>query len=187
MITGLPEIQAELKFSNAMLSWVQNAYTLTFGSLLLLGARSGDLLGRQRMLMIGLALFALSSVLIAMAQSPLALLGGRALQGFGAAILAPSTLALLSSYFPEGPKRIKALSWYAATAGIGASLGLVLGGLFAGLLSSGVRHRAFHPGRLDRCDNSGKSRHSSAFSGLVSAYRITPPHPATPHAFVQKP
>ncbi len=135
VITGLPEIQAELKFSNAMLSWVQNAYTLTFGSLLLLGARSGDLLGRQRMLMIGLALFALSSVLIAMAQSPLALLGGRALQGFGAAILAPSTLALLSSYFPEGPKRIKALAWYAATAGIGASLGLVLGGLFAGLLS----------------------------------------------------
>ncbi|WP_084644870.1 MFS transporter [Oceanobacter kriegii] len=135
VITGLPEIQQDLGFSSTTLSWVQNIYTLAFGSLLLLGARSGDLLGRRRMLMIGLTLFALSSLVIGMASSPAMMLIGRAVQGAGAAILAPATLALLSVYFPEGPQRVKALAWYAATAGIGSSLGLVLGGLLAGWLS----------------------------------------------------
>ena len=135
VITGLPEIQHDLGLSGASLSWVQNSYTLTFGSLLLLGARSGDLFGRRRMLMIGLIVFALSSLMIGLATSPAILLAGRAIQGMGSAILAPATLALLSANFAEGPARIRALAWYAAMAGIGSSLGLVLGGVFAGLLS----------------------------------------------------
>ncbi|MFC3530822.1 MFS transporter [Vogesella facilis] len=135
VITGLPKIQAGLGFGAAGLSWVQNAYTLALGGLLLLGARAGDILGRRRMLLLGLAIFTLASLAIALAQTPAWLLAARALQGAGSAILAPATLALLSTHFAEGPERTRALSLYAATAGIGATLGLVLGGLFAELFS----------------------------------------------------
>ncbi|MDM0059561.1 MFS transporter [Variovorax fucosicus] len=135
VITGLPKIQAGLHFSPVGLSWVQNAYTLTFGGLLLLGARAGDILGRRRMFITGLAIFTLASLAIGLAQSPAWLLASRAVQGMGAAILAPSTLALLSTHFAEGPERTRALAYYAAAAGVGASLGLVLGGLVADLLS----------------------------------------------------
>ncbi|EEG09860.1 MFS transporter [Pseudogulbenkiania ferrooxidans] len=135
VITGLPKIQAGLGFSTVGLSWVQNAYTLALGGLLLLGARAGDILGRRRMLLLGLAIFTLSSLAIGLAQTPAWLLAARAVQGAGSAILAPATLALLSTHFAEGPERTRALSLYAATAGIGATLGLVLGGLFAELLS----------------------------------------------------
>lgn len=135
VITGLPKIKDALGFSPASLSWVQNAYTLAFGGLLLLGARAGDLLGRRRMFIWGLGLFTCASLLIGLAPSPGWLLAFRAIQGAGAAILAPSTLALLAMYFPEGPERTRALSYYSAAAGIGATLGLVLGGLFADLLS----------------------------------------------------
>lgn len=135
VITGLAEIQTDLNFSGPQLSWVQNIYTLTFGSLLLLGARSGDLLGRRRMLITGLVLFGAASLLIGVATSPLTMLLGRTLQGMGAAILAPATLTLLALYFPEGKERVKALAWYAATAGAGSSLGLVLGGWLAGWFS----------------------------------------------------
>lgn len=135
VITGLPQIQADLGFSHTGLSWVQNAYTLAFGSLLLLGARAGDLLGRRRMFVAGLGLFTLASLAIGVAQNPAWLLTARAVQGMGSAVLAPSTLALLSTHFAEGPERTRALSLYAAAAGIGATLGLVLGGLFADLFS----------------------------------------------------
>ncbi|MYM39456.1 MFS transporter [Duganella qianjiadongensis] len=135
VITGLPRIQASLGFHAAQLSWVTNAYTLTFGGLLLLGARAGDILGRRRMFIWGLCLFTLASVAIGLAQSIVWLLTARALQGAGAAVLAPSTLALLSSHFAEGPERNRAMSMYAAAAGVGATLGLVLGGLFADLVS----------------------------------------------------
>lgn len=135
VITGLPRIQAELGFSAAQLSWVTNAYTLTFGGLLLLGARAGDILGRRRMFIAGLSLSTFASGVIGLSQSATMLLGARAVQGVGAAVLAPSTLALLSTHFAEGPARTRALSMYAAAAGIGATLGLVLGGLFADLLS----------------------------------------------------
>ncbi|CAN7254968.1 MFS transporter [Acidovorax sp. LjRoot117] len=135
VITGLPRIQASLGFSAAQLSWVTNAYTLAFGGLLLLGARAGDILGRRRMFILGLALFTLASVAIGLAGSAAWLLAARAVQGVGAAVLAPSTLALLSTHFAEGPARTRALSLYAAAAGVGATLGLVLGGLFADLLS----------------------------------------------------
>lgn len=135
VITGLPKIQAGLDFTHAGLSWVQNAYTLAFGGFLLLGARAGDILGRRRMFVGGLALFTLASLAIGLAQSPTWLLAARAIQGIGAAILAPSTLALLSTHFSEGPERNRALAYYAAAAGVGASLGLVLGGLVADLIS----------------------------------------------------
>lgn len=135
VITGLPKIKEALGFSPASLSWVQNAYTLTFGGLLLLGARAGDLLGRRRMFIWGLGIFTLASLAIGLAQSPSWLLAFRAVQGVGAAILAPSTLALLAMYFPKGTERTRALSYYAAAAGIGATLGLVLGGFFADLVS----------------------------------------------------
>lgn len=135
VITGLPQIQSTLGFTHAGLSWVQNAYTLAFGSLLLLGARAGDLLGRRRMFVAGMGLFTLASLAIGVAQNPAWLLTARAVQGVGSAVLAPSTLALLSTHFAEGPERTRALSLYAAAAGIGATLGLVLGGLFADLFS----------------------------------------------------
>ncbi|MET3179239.1 UNVERIFIED_ORG: EmrB/QacA subfamily drug resistance transporter [Variovorax guangxiensis] len=135
VITGLPRIQASLGFSAAQLSWVTNAYTLAFGGLLLLGARAGDIMGRRRMFVVGLSLFTLASLAIGVAPSAAWLLTARAIQGAGAAVLAPSTLALLSTHFAEGPARNRALSMYAATAGVGATLGLVLGGLFADLVS----------------------------------------------------
>ncbi|ADU35080.1 MFS transporter [Variovorax paradoxus] len=135
VITGLPRIQANLGFSAAQLTWVTNAYTLAFGGLLLLGARAGDILGRRRMFIAGLSLFTLASVAIGVSQSAAWLLVARAVQGVGAAVLAPSTLALLSTHFAEGPARTRALSMYAAAAGVGATLGLVLGGLFADLVS----------------------------------------------------
>ena len=135
VITGLPKIQAGLHFTPAGLSWVQNAYTLSFGGLLMLGARAGDILGRRRMFIYGLGLFTLASLAIGVSQSPAWLLTFRAIQGVGAAVLAPSTLALLSTHFAEGPERTRALAYYAAAAGVGASVGLVLGGLVADLLS----------------------------------------------------
>lgn len=135
VITGLPTIKRELQFTSAGLSWVQNAYTLSFGCLLMLGARAGDVLGRRRMFIVGLALFTLASFAIGMAQSPTWLVVARAVQGMGAAVLAPSTLALLSIHFAEGPERTRAFAWYAAAAGVGASFGLVLGGVLADLSS----------------------------------------------------
>src|SRR3954454_19580315 len=102
VITALPKIQSTLGFSAAGLSWVQNAYTLAFGGLLLLGARAGDILGRRRMFVAGLALFTAASLAIGLAPSAAWLLAARAVQGVGAAILAPSTLALLTASFPEG-------------------------------------------------------------------------------------
>src|SRR5438093_9909269 len=135
VITGLPKILESLSFSATGLSWVQNAYTLTFGGLLLLGARAGDLLGRRRMFVAGIALFALSSLAAGAAQSATWLLAARAVQGVGAAIAAPSTLALLMTSFPEGRERTRAVAYYAAVAGGGGSVGLVLGGILTSWLS----------------------------------------------------
>ncbi len=131
VITGLPEIQASLGFSQVGLSWVQNAYTLTFGSLLLLGARAGDILGKKRVFMMAILVFSLTSFVIAIATQPWVMIAARLVQGASSAVLAPATLSLLSIYFAEGEERVKALSLYGATAGIGATLGLVLGGIFA--------------------------------------------------------
>jgi EmrB/QacA subfamily drug resistance transporter len=135
VITALPKIHYALGFSSTGLSWVQNAYTLAFGGFLLLGARTGDILGRRRMFVVGIALFTAASLAVGLAQSAAWLVAARALQGLGAAILAPSTLALLSTSYRVGPERTRAVAYYGAVAGVGASLGLVLGGVVTSLLS----------------------------------------------------
>src|SRR5919107_1652334 len=135
VITALPSIAERLDFSPAALSWVQSAYALTFGGLLLLGARMGDILGRRRTFIAGIALFSVSSLLGGLAESQAWLLGARALQGVGAAIAAPSSLALLTTSFREGPERMRALAAYGAVAGGGGSVGLVLGGMLTDWMS----------------------------------------------------
>ncbi|MBT0773369.1 MFS transporter [Kineosporia sp. J2-2] len=134
IFTGLPSIQAGLDLSPASLSWVQDAYTLVFGGLLLLGARAGDLLGRVRLFVAGLALFGLASLAIGLAQAGWWMVAGRAVQGVGAAVVAPTSLALITASF-EGEARRRAVAAYAATAGIGASLGMVLGGALTEFVS----------------------------------------------------
>ena len=135
IFTGLPSIAAAMHLDAAGLSWVQDAYTLVFGGLLLLGARLGDLLGRRRVFIGGLAVFVTASFLIGIAPTGGLLIAGRAVQGVGAAVVAPSALSLLTVSFPEGPQRSRAVAWYAATAGIGASLGLLVGGAAAQWIS----------------------------------------------------
>lgn len=135
VITALPKLKTSLNFSDTGLSWVQNAYTLTFGGFLLLGARAGDILGRRRMYILGQSIFILASLAIVIAQSAEWMLISRAVQGIGAAILAPSTLSLLATNFPEGTARTRAMAYYASAAGMGASIGLVVGGLLADLIS----------------------------------------------------
>jgi MFS family permease len=110
-----------MRFSLAGLAWVQDAYTLVFGGLLMLGARAGDLLGRRRVFVFGLAVFALASLLVGLAPAGWWLITARGVQGTGAAIVAPSTLSLLTATFAEGRGRAKAVALYGATAGIGAS------------------------------------------------------------------
>jgi EmrB/QacA subfamily drug resistance transporter len=135
VITALPDIHESLGFSSTGLSWVQNAYTLTFGGLLLLGARAGDLLGRRRVFMTGIAVFTIASLLGGLAPSAGLLLAARALQGVGAAIAAPAALALLMTTFAEGAERTRALALYSAVASGGGSIGLVLGGMLTDWIS----------------------------------------------------
>src|SRR3954447_16767392 len=135
LMAALPSIRAGLGFSAAGLSWAQNAYTLAFGGLLLLGARIGDLAGRRRTFMAGIALFTAASLAVGLARSPGWMIAARAAQGVGAALLAPSTLALLSTSFAEGPARTQAMAAYGALAGIGTSVGLILGGVLTDTLS----------------------------------------------------
>ncbi len=134
IFTGTVKIAAELNLSQTTLSWVTNAYSLTFGGLLLLGGSIGDIIGRKRVFMIGLTVFAVGSLLVGLANSAVMIILARAFQGIGSAILAPTTLALLMDSF-SGEVRTRAIAAYGATAGIGASIGLVIGGIFASLLS----------------------------------------------------
>ncbi|HEY1824263.1 MAG TPA: MFS transporter [Trebonia sp.] len=126
---ALPHIQTGLGFSATSLSWVMNGYTLTFGGLLLLGGRAGDILGRRRMFLIGIVIFTLSSLAGGLATSSAMLLTARAIQGVGGALASPAVLALVISGFPEGKERIRALAIYSAVVTGGSSLGLVLGGM----------------------------------------------------------
>jgi EmrB/QacA subfamily drug resistance transporter len=135
LMAALPRIHADLGFSATGLSWAQNAYTLTFGGLLLLGARVGDLLGRRRTFMVGIGLFSVASLAVGLAQSPGWMIAARAGQGVGAATLAPATLALLSASFAEGAPRTRAMAAYGALAGIGTSFGLIVGGVLTETLS----------------------------------------------------
>jgi EmrB/QacA subfamily drug resistance transporter len=126
---ALPSIATGLHLSATGLSWVLNAYALTFGGLLLLGGRAGDVLGRRTVFMAGLTLFTLASLAGGLATSAGMLLAARAVQGVGGAIASPAVLATIVASFPEGRERIRALGAFTAVAMGGASLGLVLGGL----------------------------------------------------------
>jgi EmrB/QacA subfamily drug resistance transporter len=125
---ALPHIKSALDFSQQNLQWVVTGYTLAFGGLLLLGGRSGDLLGRRRMFIVGVLLFAAASGLGGAAQSESWLIGARLIQGVGAAIASPTALSLITTTFPPGPPRNRAFAVYAAMSGAGAAIGLILGG-----------------------------------------------------------
>jgi EmrB/QacA subfamily drug resistance transporter len=126
---ALPHIQTALDFTPENLSWVVNAYTLAFGGLLLLGGRAGDLLGRRKVFVVGVGVFALASLLGGLAQTEGQLLWARVLQGVGAAIASPTALSLVTTTFPAGPARNRAFAVYAAMSGAGAAIGLLLGGV----------------------------------------------------------
>ncbi len=126
---ALPHIQDALHFSGSNLEWVVNAYTLAFGGLLLLGGRSGDLLGRRRIFMLGIALFAFASLAGGFATSQPELLIARIVQGIGGAFAAPTSLSLIAVTFPEGKERNRAMGVYAAMSISGAAVGLIAGGL----------------------------------------------------------
>ena len=132
---ALPQMQAALHFTQSNLSWVLNAYLLTFGGLLLLGGRIGDLVGRKRLFIGGVALFTLASLSGGLATSAAWLVAARATQGIGAALAAPSALALLMTSFPEGPRRNRALSYFTAVSSAGGSIGLILGGMLTAWVS----------------------------------------------------
>ena len=129
MNVALPRIDSDLGFGPASLSWVLNAYTLAFGGLLLLGGRLGDVRGRLRMFEIGLSVFTLFSLLGGLAQTPTQLVIARALQGAGAAMAAPSVLALLTTSAPDEAARNRALALFGAVSSAGATVGLLVGGL----------------------------------------------------------
>ena len=132
---ALPHIQTALRFSDTSLSWVINAYTLTFGGLLLLGGRAGDILGRRRVFVFGILLFTLASFLGGLATSETWLLAARALQGVGGAIASPTALSLITTNFEEGAERNRAFGVFAAVSGSGAAIGLLAGGMLTSWLS----------------------------------------------------
>ena len=132
---ALPHIQHALGFSGPGLEWVVNAYALAFGGLLLLGGRAGDLLGRRRVFIAGIVLFSVASLLGGLATSQAWLLTARTIQGAGAAITAPTALSLISTTFPEGPPRNRAMGVYAAMSTAGGAVGLIAGGLLTSYAS----------------------------------------------------
>src|SRR4029450_3252984 len=132
---ALPSIKSELDFSQANLQWVISAYAIMFGGVLLLGGRLADVLGRRRLFLAGLTLFVASSLLCGLAWSEESLIGFRALQGLGGALLAPAALSLLMTLFAEGRERNLALGIYGAASGSGAAVGVLLGGVLTSYLS----------------------------------------------------
>ncbi|MGW4688278.1 MFS transporter [Streptomyces sp. NPDC004244] len=166
---ALPHVQTSLGFSTESLSWVVSAYTLAFGGLLLLGGRTGDILGRKRVFVFGVLLFGLASLLGGLAQNEAQLLGARALQGVGGAVASPTALALITTTFREGPSRNRAFGVFAGVSAAGGAIGLLAGGvlvewldwrwvffvnvpiaLVVGTLATRVLHEsARHPGHFD--------------------------------------
>src|SRR6187200_605025 len=132
---ALPSIQNDLGFSPENLQWVISAYALVFGGFLLLGGRAADLLGRRRMFVVGLVVFTSASLLAALAWSETSLIGARAVQGLGAAIIAPAALSILMTTFKEGRERNIALGLWGAVGGFGAAAGVLLGGILTDALS----------------------------------------------------
>jgi EmrB/QacA subfamily drug resistance transporter len=134
VVVALPTIGRDLGFAPEELQWVVTAYVLFFGGFLLLAGRLADLFGRRRMFLLGLAIFTVSSLLCGLAWSPLALVGFRAVQGLGAAVVAPAALAIISTTFPEGRERNFAMGVWTAVAAGGGAAGLVVGGLLTDAL-----------------------------------------------------
>src|ERR671919_87821 len=132
---ALPSIQRDLGLGEANLQWIVNAYALVFGGFLLLGGRAGDLLGRKRLFLIGLVIFTVASLLNGLSVSSGMLIGSRALQGLGAALISPAALSIISTTFAEGAERARALGVWAAIAIGGSAVGLVLGGFLTETLS----------------------------------------------------
>ncbi len=130
---ALPYIGKDLNIDSTNLSWIVTGYALAFGGLLLLGGRLGDLYGRRRIFMIGVTLFAVASAIGGLAQNEAMLLSSRGLQGLGAAMASPTALALITTTFPAGPLRNRAFSVFAAMSGVGAAIGLILGGWLTGI------------------------------------------------------
>ncbi|HKC21284.1 MAG TPA: MFS transporter, partial [Gaiellaceae bacterium] len=132
---ALPSIQTDLGFSERNLQWVISAYALVFGGFLLLGGRAADLLGRRRIFLIGIVLFTISSLLAGLAWSEASLIGARAFQGLGAAVITPAALSILMTTFSEGSERNVALGVWGAVGGFGAAAGVLMGGVLTSALS----------------------------------------------------
>ncbi len=126
---ALPSIQGDVGLALTDMQWVVTAYTLTFGGLIILGGRAGDLFGRRRVFLAGLALFTVASLAAAVASNPGLLITARVAQGIGAALLSPSALALITAVFPDGPARNRALGAWAAVAASGGAVGVLVGGI----------------------------------------------------------
>ncbi len=132
---ALPSIKRGLSFSDTDLQWIVNGYTLTFGGFLLLGGRAGDLFGRQRIFLVGLVIFSVASLVNGLAQSPTMLIVGRAVQGFGGALISPAALSIITTTFEEGERRNRALGVWSAIAASGAAFGLLIGGALTQAIS----------------------------------------------------
>ena len=132
---ALPTIQKDLDFSQADLQWVINSYTLLFGGFLLLGGRAADIVGRKRIFIAGTVVFSVASLLNGLATSSEMLIAFRALQGLGGALVSPAALSIITTTFPEGPERTKALGVWSAIAAGGGAVGLLLGGILTEALS----------------------------------------------------
>ena len=132
---ALPSIQVDLGFSESNLQWVISAYALVFGGFLLLGGRAADLLGRRRLFLAGIVVFSVASLLAGLAWSEGSLIGARALQGLGAAVITPAALSILSTTFVEGRERNIALGVWGAVGGFGAAAGVLMGGILTSALS----------------------------------------------------
>src|ERR1700754_2263413 len=128
VVVALPSIDADLHFSPGDLQWVLSAYLLSFGGLLLLGGRAADLLGRRRVFLVGTTLFGLASLACGLAGSADALIVARVIQGVAAAIMTPTALSIVTTTFPVGAERNKALGIWAAIGGIGATAAWLVGG-----------------------------------------------------------
>ncbi|MDN5727511.1 MAG: MFS transporter, partial [Propionibacteriales bacterium] len=189
---ALPEIGAGLKFTPAGLSWVANSFLLAFGGLLLLGGRIGDILGRRRVFLIGVAAFTVASLLAGLAQNPGWLVAARALQGVGAALAGPSTLALLATNF-QGERQTRALSTYSAVTASAMTLGLILGGIITTAFSwrwvllinvpigilvllLGPKHVAESPRHTGRFDVAGAATSAIGLVAVVFALARTADH-----------
>src|SRR3954451_10606196 len=175
---ALPSIGRDLGFAQDDLSWVVNAYTLFFGGFLLLGGRLADLLGRRRIFIWGMWLFALASLAGGLAQSDVWLVAARAVQGLGAAILSPAALSILTTTFAEGADRNKALGVWGAVAGSGGAAGVLLGGVLTDALGwqwglfvnvpIGIAAAAIAPTLLAESRREGDERNFDLLGALTS-------------------